>query len=96
MKIANVMTMNTIITITSKGQTTLPVAFRRKLGVPKAGGRLQVHFDEQKNEIVLSKPLSIEELSQQISRYIKPGTKPLIDIRGYIQKHRKVDKDGYL
>ena len=89
------MTMNKIITITSKGQTTLPVALRRKLGVPKAGGRLQVCFDEQKNEVVISKPISIEELSARATSYIRPGTKPIRNVSAYYHKHRQADREGY-
>lgn len=88
--------MRTTITVTRKGQTTLPAELRRKLQIGKDGGVLQIWFDEQKNEAVISKRPSIEELSNRISRYIKPGTKPLLDVRGYIRKYRKVDKNGYV
>lgn len=76
------------LTITSKGQTTLPVAIRKKLGVPKAGGMLHVTFDEQRGEAVITKPMSIDELSEKLSSYVKPGTKPLTDVDVYYQTHR--------
>lgn len=86
----NVMHMSNLITITRKGQTTLPAAIRRKLGVPDSGGVLQISFNERKNELVISKPVSIRELSEKISKYIKPGTKPVLNVDEYYQKHRRV------
>lgn len=86
-----VMNMQDTITITRKGQTTIPVAMRRKLGVPKEGGRLTVRFDERKGEITISRPVSAAELSAEFSKYIKPGTKPLEDVDAYYQKYREVD-----
>ena len=64
--------MRNTITITSKGQTTLPAPMRRKLGLDKNGGVLQVSFNERKGELIISKPVSVTELSAQISRHIKP------------------------
>jgi len=81
--------MKTTITITSKGQTTLPVALRRKLGLAESGGILYIDLDEQKGQAVITKPMSIEELSQRVSRHIKPGTKPVRNVDAYYQKHRK-------
>ena len=80
--------MKATLTITSKGQTTLPVAMRRKLGLADRGGILYVDLDEQKGEATITKPLSVEELSEHISQNIKPGTKPLLDVDAYYQKHR--------
>lgn len=81
--------MKTTITITSKGQTTLPVDVRRKLGLAKTGGTLHLDFNEQKAEAILTKPMGIEELSERITSYIKPGTKPVLNVDDYYQKHRK-------
>jgi bifunctional DNA-binding transcriptional regulator/antitoxin component of YhaV-PrlF toxin-antitoxin module len=81
--------MRNTITITSKGQTTLPAPMRRKLGLDKNGGILQVSFNERKGELIISKPVSVAELSSQISQHIKPGTKPLTDADDYYQANRK-------
>ena len=81
--------MKNTITVTRKGQTTLPAVVRRKLGLGQAGGILKITFDEQRYELTISKPMSIEELSERTSRHIKPGTKPLLNIDSYYQKHRK-------
>jgi len=78
------------ITVTSQGQTTIPVAMRRKLGLAAAGGVLMAHFDERKNELVLSKPIDVVHLSERISRHIKPGTVPILDVDEYYQMQREV------
>jgi bifunctional DNA-binding transcriptional regulator/antitoxin component of YhaV-PrlF toxin-antitoxin module len=91
MTIYIVIYMNDTITITSKGQTTLPVSIRRKLGLDRSGGVLRINFNERKGELVISKPVSIAELSERVSRHIKPGTKPVENVDEYYQKTRKTD-----
>lgn len=83
------MNMHRTITITSKGQTTLPAAIRHKLGIDESGGVLQIDFNEQKGEVVIKKPVSIAELSERLSRYIKPGTEPVKNVDEYYQHNRK-------
>jgi AbrB family looped-hinge helix DNA binding protein len=83
------MNMKTTLTVTSKGQTTIPASIRRKLGLDKTGGMLQMDFNENKSELVISKAETIDELSKKLSRYIKPGTKPLIDIDAFYQATRE-------
>jgi bifunctional DNA-binding transcriptional regulator/antitoxin component of YhaV-PrlF toxin-antitoxin module len=75
--------MRNIITVTSKGQTTLPVAMRRRLGIPKEGGVLQVSFDEQSGKLVISAPTSPEDLAKRLSAYIKPGVEPITNVSDY-------------
>lgn len=82
------MNMKNTITITSKGQTTIPASYRSKLGVA-SGGTLDIRFDESKGELVIAKPLSIDELSKKLSGYIKSGTKPLVDVDAFYQKNRE-------
>jgi len=83
------MDMNKTITITSKGQTTLPAVIRHKLGIDKSGGVLQVSFNERKGELVIKKPVSVADLSERISRHIKPGTVPVENVDEYYQKNRR-------
>ncbi len=80
--------MQSTITVTRKGQTTLPVAIRRKLGLGPHGGRLIIRFSERKREATITQPPSIEELSERITSYIRPGTKPLLNVDEYYQRHR--------
>ena len=84
-----IMLMNKTITITSKGQTTLPAAIRHKMGIDNAGGILQISFNEQRGELVITKPVGLAELSEKISRHIKPGTKPVKDVDAYYQQNRE-------
>lgn len=46
-------------------------------------------FNERKGELIISKPVSVTELSAQISRHIKPGTKPVTNVDEYYQTNRK-------
>jgi AbrB family looped-hinge helix DNA binding protein len=80
--------MKTTLTVTSKGQTTIPATIRHKLGLSRSGGVLQMNFNEDKDELVISKALSIDELSDKITSYIKPGTKPLTDVNTFYQANR--------
>ena len=81
--------MKNTITITSKGQTTLPAPLRRKLGLGESGGILRLSFNEAKGELVISRPVSITELSEHLSSYIKPGTRPVRSVDDYYQTHRE-------
>ncbi len=83
------MGMKTMLTITSKGQTTIPAPIRHKLGLHKAGGMLQMSFNEDRDELIISKPLNVDELSDKLSAYIKPGTTPLTDVDAFYQANRK-------
>ncbi len=81
--------MKNTITITSKGQATIPASYRRKLGIGANGGTLDIRFDETRGELVITKPLSIDELSQKLSSYLKPQTKPLTNVDAYFQSNRE-------
>lgn len=84
-----VMIMNkSMLKITSKGQTTIPASIRHKLGLSKAGGVLQISFNESKGELIVSKPLDIDELSDKLSNYIKLDTNPLVDVDAFYQANR--------
>jgi AbrB family looped-hinge helix DNA binding protein len=82
------------LTITSKGQTTIPASLRHKLGIPKAGGTLKISFDEGTGELTVSRPTTIAELSRRVSRHIKPGTSPIEDVDAYYQANRQSGSSG--
>jgi AbrB family looped-hinge helix DNA binding protein len=82
------MDMKTTLTVTSKGQTTIPAPIRHKLGLNKGGGMLQMSFNERNGELVISKLTSIDELSKKLSGYIKPEVKPLVDADAFYQANR--------
>lgn len=72
--------MSKTITITSKGQTTIPAAIRKSLNIPAGGGVLNIDFDQDTGIVTIVKQKTIEEISEKLSSYIKPGTKPLEDV----------------
>ncbi|MEK7461105.1 MAG: AbrB/MazE/SpoVT family DNA-binding domain-containing protein [Patescibacteria group bacterium] len=80
--------MKETITITRKGQTTLPVIWRRKLGLGKMGGILRIRFNEPRDELVISKPIRAAKLAEQISRHIKQDTQPVKNVNDYYQRYR--------
>lgn len=80
--------MNKLITVTRKGQATIPASIRRKLGLDHHGGALAAHFDEAQQALIITKPLDIDALTQKLSGYIKPTTTPLTDVDSYYQAHR--------
>jgi bifunctional DNA-binding transcriptional regulator/antitoxin component of YhaV-PrlF toxin-antitoxin module len=83
-----VMSMRSTLTITSKGQTTLPTDMRKKLGVPKSGGMLDITYDEQRGQVIITRPLAIDELSDRLTAYVKPQTKPVLNVSEYYQEHQ--------
>ena len=57
--------MKDIITITSKGQFTLPVEIRRLLGVPATGGTLALRVSDDRKSIVVTKQPTVQETMQK-------------------------------
>lgn len=86
------MHMRNTVTITRKGQTTIPAPLRHKLGLDVKGGILDIRFDESRGELIISKPLSIDELSRKLTTYIKPGATPVYDVDAYYQTNRESRK----
>jgi hypothetical protein len=61
----------------------------KQLGLSASTGDVpDMCFDEMKGELVISKSLSIDELSERLSGYIKPGTVSLTDVDVYYQTNR--------
>lgn len=77
--------------MTSKGQFTMPAAFRKKLGLDKKGAKAEVVYDESHDRLYISRTRDIEELSARISSFIKPGTKPVLNVDDFYQRHRQAD-----
>ncbi|GAB3523641.1 AbrB/MazE/SpoVT family DNA-binding domain-containing protein [Arthrobacter monumenti] len=78
--------MKTILTISSKGQLTLPSAVRKSMGLKK-GDRLEASFDEDQQRITITPIAPIAELSARVSSYAK-RSKPVTDVDSYYQAHR--------
>lgn len=55
-------------TLTQKGQATIPVSLRRKLGLKKGH---KIVFEEREKEVVIRKKLSLDELQGSLKSDIK-------------------------
>lgn len=80
--------MNKTITVTEKGQITLPVAARKAMKI-RSGDKVILSYDAMNYSLKISKAPSLEELSGRLTSYIKPGTVPVTDVDAYFQKHRE-------
>lgn len=78
--------MKTIVSLSSKGQLTLPASIRASLGLQQ-GDRLEVSIDEANSSITISPVMDIEELSARVSRYAKKRA-PVTDVDAFYQQHR--------
>lgn len=67
----------------------MPAQARKELDLHQ-GDSLEVSYDQQTRSLRLKKPVSIDELSQKASSYIKPGTPALENIDEYYQENRKI------
>jgi AbrB family looped-hinge helix DNA binding protein len=77
----------TTITLTSKGQITLPIEARRLLGL-KESDKLAVVVDPKSRSITLSKPLTVDELAKMSHALPRKQISPVIDVDAYYQTHR--------
>jgi bifunctional DNA-binding transcriptional regulator/antitoxin component of YhaV-PrlF toxin-antitoxin module len=82
--------MTTTITMSSKGQFTLPTRLRAAMNL-KQGDQLTVDFNHAKGVATVQKTMTTDELTTYLTAKIKPGTKPLHNIDEYYQQHRGED-----
>jgi bifunctional DNA-binding transcriptional regulator/antitoxin component of YhaV-PrlF toxin-antitoxin module len=75
--------MTITITMTSKGQFTLPASVRKAMALRKQGDKLVLNFIPANQQAILSKPVSFEDIQAKAQQYIKPNTEPLTDIDVY-------------
>lgn len=78
--------MKKFLTLSSKGQITLPATVRRKLGL-KQGDRLEATVDAKTRRVTIKPVETIDELSERVSGYAKPRD-PVMDVNSYYQKNR--------
>jgi bifunctional DNA-binding transcriptional regulator/antitoxin component of YhaV-PrlF toxin-antitoxin module len=79
--------MNTTITMTTKGTFTLPAALRAKMGVNTKGDKLRVEFDEANQQLVIKRPISLEEINKDLTLYAAK-VPPLTDVSGFYRKRK--------
>lgn len=77
----------TTATITSQGQITIPAEVRRALGL-RPGDKLNVDYHTGMKQVQLSKPMSLEEITDFAMRHIDPNAKPVHNVDKYYQKYR--------
>jgi bifunctional DNA-binding transcriptional regulator/antitoxin component of YhaV-PrlF toxin-antitoxin module len=80
--------MNITITMTSKGQFTLPASVRKAMALHKQGDKLVLDFSPAKKQAILSKPISFEDIQAKAKAYIKPGTVPLSDVNSLYETRK--------
>ncbi|WP_198417757.1 MULTISPECIES: AbrB/MazE/SpoVT family DNA-binding domain-containing protein [unclassified Cryobacterium] len=78
--------MKAIVTLSSKGQLTLPAAVRKALQLER-GDRLEISIDEASGTINIAPVAHIEALSARISSYATI-VEPVTDVDAYYQEHR--------
>ena len=71
--------MTVAITMTSKGQFTLPASVRKAMVLRNNGDKLILDFDPAKNQVILSKTPSFDDIQTRARSYVKRGTQPLVD-----------------
>lgn len=71
--------MEITITMTSKGQFTLPANVRKAMALRKQGDKLILDFSPTSQQAILSKPISFEAIQARAKAYIKPDSKLLTD-----------------
>ncbi len=81
----------TVVTLTTKGQVTIPVEVRRALGLDTSS-RLLVTFDSDMQSLTMSKVLTPRELAARTSRMARKDVPAVTDADAYYQAHR--DRNG--
>jgi bifunctional DNA-binding transcriptional regulator/antitoxin component of YhaV-PrlF toxin-antitoxin module len=74
------------ITMTSKGQFTMPTEVRRSLGLSDSVNKLKLVYNPETKQARIEKPMTFAEIRAIAQKYIKPGTKPLLDARKFYEQ----------
>jgi antitoxin PrlF len=61
----------TTMTVSEKGQITLPIEIRRRLGLKP---RSRVEFELRHDELILRRVKTVDELYGMFAEYARPGT----------------------
>ena len=77
------------VTLTSKGQLTLPVSVRRSLGVDQKGSKITLSFNDRTKQTSIRPAMTFEELQAMTSKFVAKNVKPLEDPRA-LYENRKV------
>lgn len=67
--------------MTSKGTFTLPAKVRKELGLNKAGDSLLLQYHKKSGQIIIEKPLDLQEIQRKNAAIAKAkGIKPITDL----------------
>ena len=69
--------MKDFVTVTSKGQVTLPAKMRKALGISKPGQKLQIQLDAQSNRLELRKPVELRDIQSLVRKHAKNPEAPV-------------------
>ena len=72
-------------TLSTRGQIVIPAEVRRATGW-KPGDKVSMVVSPDGKEVQLNKKETLDELSERLSRYVKPGTPPLTDVHGFFEQ----------
>lgn len=82
------MTQEFTLTITSKGQTTIPAGLRKLLELNPKGDKLKLNFDPKTKKAEINKPMTIDEIQAMVQGFIKANGKkvePLLDAKAFYE-----------
>jgi len=71
------------ITMTSKGQFTMPVDVRRAFGVTDKSRSLKLTYNPSTKQAKIEKPITFEEIRAMAKKMIDPSIQPLEDARAF-------------
>jgi len=74
-----------IATLSSRGQLVIPAGVRELVGW-HPGDKVSVVVSHDTTEVRLRRKETLDEMADRLSRYVPPGTVPLLDVHGFYQK----------
>ncbi len=72
-----------MITMTSKGQFTMPVEVRELFSLGNVNNKLKLVLNTETKTIKIEKPITVEEVQRRARQRLKPGIEPLLDARAF-------------
>lgn len=75
------------ISITSKGQITIPSAVRKAWGI-SGSGKVNVSFDRENSRMILEQPATVEQATRFFDSIPRKKVKPLVDVHEYYARER--------
>ncbi len=78
------------ISITSKGQITIPASVRRAWGI-NGTGSVNMVFDSETRRLTLQQPMAVDEFIKFADKIPRKKVQPLVDVHEYYEKERAKD-----